>query len=249
MKRLAFISDVHLDEPAPPGHFISPYENLQLVLADIAQKEIGEIVFGGDIGAATAHPEFFAALKPFSANLILGNHDKYEQVRLFFERGTDKEELYYKEEADAHTSLFLDSSADSISSRQLHWLKQELQTLHAPRDIILYIHHPVLPIDTPIDRAFPLRNRNQLTSLLQDHDGRVTVFCGHYHMNDDQVVGNIRQICTQSLAFQVRKESTEISFDDSLFGYRIIEFTDNKLDVQFIGFRSSKGASHESGAI
>lgn len=236
MKRIAFISDVHLDEPAPQGLHIAPYQNLQIVLADIAQREIKEVVFGGDIGAASAHHSFFVALKPFSVNLILGNHDKYDQVGFFFDKGTESDELYYKDEAETYKSLFLDSSADLISSRQLHWLKQELLV---SKDIVLYIHHPVLPIDTPVDRKSPLRNREQLISLLQGHDGQVTVFCGHYHMNDEQVFGNIRQICTQSLAFQLHKESTEISIDGSRFGYRVIEFSENRIDVHVIEFLSS----------
>ena len=237
MKRIAFITDVHLDEPSPPNHPIDPYKNLNIVLADIAQRGIGEIVFGGDIGAGTAHSHFFASLSPFKINLILGNHDKHDEVRPFFDKGVARNELYYKSEEAAYDAFFLDSSSNSISNSQLEWLQQEL---NAHKDIVLYIHHPILPINTAADRAFPLSNRNQLVSLMQDGDRQITVFCGHYHMNDDQVLGNIRQICTQSLAFQLVKDSPEISVDSASFGYRIIELSANGLiSVQSVEFLSS----------
>lgn len=236
MKRIAFITDIHLDEPSPPNHCIDPYKNLDIVLADIAERGIGEIVFGGDIGAGTSHSHFFASLSPFKINMILGNHDKHDEVRHFFDKGVGTNELYYKAEEMAYDVFFLDSSSNSISLSQLKWLQQEMQ---AGKDIILYIHHPILPIDTAVDRAFPLSNRNQLVSLMRDVDRQVTVFCGHYHMDDEQVLGNIRQICTQSLAFQLIKDAPEISVDSASFGYRIIELSANATNVQSIEFRSS----------
>ena len=235
MKRIAFITDIHLDEPSPRNHPIEPYKNLDIVLTDIAQRDIGEIVFGGDIGAGTAHSHFFASLSPFKLDLVLGNHDKNDEVRPYFDRGIDRNELYYKSEEMAYDEFFLDSSSNSISIGQLKWLQQEMK---ADKDIVLFIHHPILPIACAADRAFHLGNRDQLVSLLRDVDRQITVFCGHYHMNDDQVLGNIRQICTQSMAFQLVKESPEISVDSSLFGYRIIELSENALNVQSIEFRN-----------
>lgn len=236
MKRIAFITDIHLDEPSPPNHPIDPYQNLEIVLADIAKREIDEIVFGGDIGAGTAHAHFFASLSPFKFHLILGNHDKHDEVRPFFDKGVERNALYYQAKLMGHDAFFLDSSANSISNRQLEWLQQEIQT---DGDLVLYIHHPILPIDTAVDRAYPLGNREKLVSLLRDRNGPSTVFCGHYHMNDDQVVGNIRQICTQSMAFQLRKESPEIDVDSASFGYRIIEWAECGLNVESIEFHHS----------
>lgn len=233
MKRIAFITDIHLDEPSPANHPIDPYKNLEIVLADIAQRGIGELVFGGDIGAGSAHPHFFAALQPFKFHVILGNHDKHDEVRPFFDRGVVKDELYYKSEEMAYDVFFLDSSSNAISLSQLQWLQQEIP---ADKEMILFIHHPILPIDTAVDRAFPLGNREQLTSLLRAGDRQRTVFCGHYHMNDDQVLGNIRQVCTQSMAFQLIKESPDISVDSSSFGYRIIELSENGLNVELVEF-------------
>ena len=170
--------------------------------------------------------------------MILGNHDKHDEVRHFFNKSVGKNELYYRTVDTAYDVFFLDSSSNSISVSQLKWLEREMT---ADKDTILYIHHPILPINTGADRAFPLENRDQLVSLLRNRGGKTIVFCGHYHMNDDQVLGNIRQVCTQSIAFQLIKEAPEISVDSTSFGYRIIELSESGVNVQSIEFPSSCG--------
>ena len=236
MKQIAFITDLHLNEPLPDGHFVEPFQHLQFVLADIEKRKITEIVFGGDIGDASAHNDFFVALKPFSVHLILGNHDRYEQVQSHFAKGMDRKELYYKVEFQQYVSLFLDSSSGSISDNQLDWLQRELRS---SKRKILNVHHPVLPIDTPADKAFLLENRNELDSILRECDEAVNVFCGHYHMNDERELGNIKQFCTPSMAFQLVKNSAEISFDSSGYGYRVIELFEDRIDTHLVEFRSN----------
>jgi metallophosphoesterase superfamily enzyme len=58
-------------------------KKLERVLADVAAKNINEIVYGGDIGSSSAHEYFFKALKNYSLNLILGNHDKYGEINKY----------------------------------------------------------------------------------------------------------------------------------------------------------------------
>jgi 3',5'-cyclic-AMP phosphodiesterase len=62
MKHIAFLTDVHLDEPFPLDNNVNPYRNLERVVEDIANRKIEHIVFGGDIGAFTGHQWFFDML-------------------------------------------------------------------------------------------------------------------------------------------------------------------------------------------
>ncbi len=237
MKRIAFLTDIHLDEHFPIDNNVNPRKNLETVLADISKQKITEIIFGGDIGEATAHNYFFDALKKFTLKLILGNHDKLDKVKEYFNKDADKNELYYKVEEEGYLYIFLDTSSDEISNNQLLWLQSELNT---NQEIILFIHHPILPINTAVDKMYPLKNREQLKVILLEHKMNVTVFCGHYHMNDEQEIDNIKQITTQSLSFQLVKDERGIKVDNSCFGYRIIEIHEYKIETHFINFKNIK---------
>lgn len=58
MRRIAFITDVHLDEQFPIDNNVNPKQNLEIVLQDISKQGIKEIIFGGDIGEASSHSYF-----------------------------------------------------------------------------------------------------------------------------------------------------------------------------------------------
>lgn len=234
MKRIAFITDLHLDEQFPVDNNVIPTKNFETVLNDIENRKINEVIFGGDIGRATAHNYFFKKLENLSVNLVLGNHDKFEKVKEHFVKDSNREELYYKNEDENYQYFFLDTSADELSKIQLQWIQSEL---NEKKKLILFIHHPVLEIDTPIDKIYPLKNREELKSILLNFKNDVTIFCGHYHMNDEQEFKNIKQYITQSMSFQAVKNTNEIVIDNLNFGYRIIEISNNKIETELINFK------------
>jgi 3',5'-cyclic-AMP phosphodiesterase len=164
----------------------------------------------------------------------LGNHDKFDEVKKYFSVDDSKNELYYKVEDENYLYLFLDTSLDEVSDNQLNWVQSELNN----KAIILFIHHPILPINTPVDKLYPLKNREQLERILLEYKENITVFCGHYHINDEQEHENIKQFTTQSLSFQLVKNATEIETDNKNFGYRIIEIGDDKIETQLINFEN-----------
>ena len=236
MKQIAFLTDIHLHEHLPVDNDVNPKKNLEIVLDDLSRRNITKIIFGGDIGDATAHPIFFEALKPYSFNLILGNHDHFNQVAGYYRPDKEKAELYYRFEEDDYKYLVLDSSTDEVSEAQLTWLRIELET---SKKLLLFIHHPVLAIDTPIDKLYPLKNREQLKSVLIESEKDITIFCGHYHMNDETSYRNIKQIITQALSYQIVKNATDLKVDGSIFGYRIIGIDKDRIDTELINFESS----------
>ncbi len=233
MKQIAFITDLHLDEQFPIDQKVNPKNNFENVLADIEKRNIKEIIFGGDIGEASAHKYFFEKLQRFSFNLIWGNHDKFEFVKEYFNKEAIRKELYYNFEHQNYQYLFLDTSNDELSDTQLAFLKTELIQ---NKELILFIHHPILEIDTAVDKVYPLKNREELKSVLLNFKNKVTVFCGHYHMNDEQEVKNIKQYTTQSMSFQLAKNDPKIAIDTKTYGYRIIEINKEGIESQLISF-------------
>lgn len=233
MKKIAFLTDIHLDEPWPLGNKVTPKENLEVVLADIERRGVQQVIFGGDIGDASAHAYFFKKLKPYSLQLLLGNHDQFTDVMRYCNKGERSGELYYCMDEKYFKYLFLDSSLGYISDAQIAWLTDAIVTTKKP---IVYIHHPVLKIDTPADKLFALENRELVKQLLEETQEEVTIFCGHYHMEDVCTYKNIKQITTPSLCFQLIKDAEELRVDNTTFGYRLIDIATEAIETELVMF-------------
>lgn len=229
--RIAFICDLHLDEKNPEIYGVDPKANWIRILEDIKQRNINDLIFGGDIGASSAYDWFFQRLDPFNYEVIMGNHDAYNEASKYYRRGFDHGELYFSKKMGGYKFIFLDSSLKVVSKNQLNWLREELRT---ELKIVLFVHHPVLEVETPIDRKHPLQNRNEVLELLVNSDRNICIFSGHYHMNDERTAGKIRQIITLSSVFQVIKEAVEIDINPSHFGYRIISFGQESITTETV---------------
>ena len=162
MKKIAFICDIHLDEKNPVTYGVDSKKNWEHILKDVRKRKIDQLVFGGDIGAATAHDWFFATLKQFNLKLIIGNHDAYSEVSKHYSTGESPTSLFYTEKEASLKFLYLDSSSKKINEDQLNWIAHEIKT---KSNLVIFIHHPILKVDTPIDRKHPLLNRDEIVEL------------------------------------------------------------------------------------
>lgn len=234
MKTIAYITDTHLNEPGPAEHGADAHKNWELILSDLDLRQIDEVIFGGDIGDFSAYPEFFEALSDYKLRVTPGNHDTAAHVRRFFpEAFQHSESGFYSSVQDDHLLwIFLDSSTDKISPEQMDWLQQTLAASN--KNTILFIHHPILPIDSYVDRKYPLENRAALKDLLVKHAKPVTVFCGHYHNEDETSEANIRQFLTPAVSYQIKKSTSELEADTSYFGYRLLYIDDAAIESEVI---------------
>jgi Icc protein len=232
-KTIAYLTDTHLDEPGPGEHGADQHHNWQIVLADLTTRKIDRIVFGGDIGAFSAYPGFFESLTDYpNLDVTPGNHDTSAQVRHFFPSVHSESGFYHSRKGSDFKWIFLDSSTDKISPQQMDWFETELRDCNQP--ILLFIHHPILFVDTPVDRKYPLENRDELKKILLRHLHEVTIFCGHYHIEDETHDGNIHQYVTPAISYQIKKGTVEIEGDATYFGYRIIEIDAVKINTEVI---------------
>lgn len=250
---LAHFTDAHLgqrlaarDEIAGSkmGYEETPGEHewrMKIVLDDISRKGISHVVFGGDIGGPSSVAGFFKLLHGygFELSLVLGNHDKYGDMIRY--RGAGEavvEGKHCYSRGDRHLKrIFLDSSDNLIGGAQRAWLAHELSD--ADRAAI-FVHHPVLALDTPLDRTgAALQDREELKSLLAGAPCEVSVFCGHYHMIDEAREANIRQYVTPAVSYQIVKQSEKLQVDTKTFGYRILELDGAEIRTQVILFTTA----------
>lgn len=211
-------------------------DRLRLVLDDIAGRGISNILFGGDIGTAQSVQGFFALLKDydFAVTVILGNHDDYRNVTQYWTAGDNavNGKLCYSR-TDGHLKrIFLDSSDSVLGEDQRAWLARELDGV---RNAVLFVHHPILALDTPVDRTgAALRDRDEIKSLLIGAGCEISVFSGHYHMIDEVSEANIRQFVTPAVSYQIVKQSDELQADAGTFGYRILEIDGAEIETQAV---------------
>jgi calcineurin-like phosphoesterase family protein len=234
-KKIAYITDSHLDEKFPLDTGVDTRKNWKEILNDISSRGINEIIFGGDIGEKAANKWFFESLQHYSVAIVLGNHDYHDEVIKHYSFGVVKKraELYYSQGRDHYKCLFLDSSSGSISQEQFDWFKKELLT---KKSIIIFIHHAVLTVDAEVDKRYALKERNRIKAELLNIGNDVTIFCGHYHFEDERSSGNIRQYITPASSYQVQKLPNEIKVNNDTFGYRIIELNKKEVKTDLIMF-------------
>lgn len=234
-QKIAYITDIHLDEKFPLDIGVDTRKNWRTILNDISSRGIDEIIFGGDIGERAANKWFFESLRPYSIAITLGNHDYYDEVIRHYSFGVveKRTELYYCQERDHCKCLYLDSSSGAISQEQFDWFKRELLT---EKSIVIFIHHAILAVDAEVDKLYALEGRNSIKGELSHIENTVTIFCGHYHFEDIKSNGNIRQYITPAGSYQVQKLTNEIKVNNDTFGYRIIELNREGINTELILF-------------
>ena len=237
MKQIAFINDLHLDEEYPHHQGADSRKNFSRVLDDIEKRGIRHLILGGDLGETESHEYLFSCIKDYSFDIILGNHDKLEAVtkhynNTFFQGG---DELYYSYSDDHIKYIFLDSSTAELSGDQWNWLSDELHTDKKP---IIFIHHPVLRVNTIVDRKYPLKYREIVNDVLVGSQKDITVFCAHYHLEDEKTIKNITQYITPAVSYQIKKDPDQLITDSTTFGYRIITIDRDVVSSEVISFKA-----------
>lgn len=235
--KIALVTDLHAEESWVSDKGVSSWENWKVILNDIHSRDIKQLIFLGDIGAPSAHQQFFNSLDQSSLEyrVILGNHENFgEVVKTKRPKAiADRNEWFWSEERDAYKSIFLDTSTDAISTTQLAWLEDELRT---DKNILLFVHHPILPTNTTPHMEFPLEGDQAIHKLLKKHPKPVHIFCGHLHLDDECVDGHIAQTVTPASSIQIKRLSEKAEVENIGFAYRVLEVEENQITSEVLWF-------------
>lgn len=235
MKKFAFVTDLHLDEPFPISQGANARQNFAVVLNDIRRRGISEVVLGGDLGENDSNQWLFDQLHDLEVSLVLGNHDELTSVGQYYRQHQNEpgKELYFVMEGAELKRVYLDSSSGTISNRQLEWFREHMI---GQKPLMLFIHHCIFPVPSAIDEKHSLSNRDQLQELLRGSNLPTTIFCGHYHMDDVQTIGEIRQVITPAVSYQVVKPARPIATHADSFGYRVVTINEAQITEELVTF-------------
>jgi len=104
--------------------------------------------------------------------------------------------------------------------------------------VLLFLHHPVIAVDTPLDRfGAALKDQELVNACLQECNKEEALFCAHYHMQDTVAEGVIRQFVTPDASYQILRDAKEIMVDSPVFGYRLINVGETELKTEVVMFK------------
>lgn len=224
-QRIAYLTDLHLDDQYPKDCGANTFHNWEKALEHLSTQPVDKVVVGGDLGEPTTTAYFFESLAAYKElHLTLGNHDELSNIAPYFSKAQalqEQEALYYSFEEEGYQYIFLDSSAGQVEAAQVAWLQQQLK---GSLPVLLFIHHPIFEVkDCLVDELFPLKERELLQQLLLDSGLEITIFCGHYHLEHQQTNRTVTQYITPATSVQFDTQAPKLRFHGDSFSYRIIE--------------------------
>ncbi len=236
MDKIAFITDLHTLEKNVEKKGVNTVQNWKTVLKDVQAIGIEKIILGGDNGEKASLEMLFADLQNFEFEYILGNHDSIKNYRKFDAKTEEKDELFFTSQINGRDCIFLDTSSYKLNKEQQEFLQNWLQTAVNP---VIFIHHPILHIGSWMDKEHPLKNRKEVEEIINNAGKKVTLICGHYHQFYEKSSEFIRQIIAPAVSYQI-PYSPHYQKDTSTFGYLILDFSGEEIDVEEIKFNSTK---------
>src|SRR5262249_26494473 len=157
----------------------------------------------------------------FKLQMVLGNHDTLSETAKYYNRDVQypRGKMDYSYREGAFKYIFLDSSVNALNDHQLEWLEREI---NREARILLFLHHPILEIDTAFDKMVALKDRHTIRKLLVDSGCEVNIFCGHYHVSDTATDGKLSQFSSPAISYQVEKDPNRLAINSNKYGYRRI---------------------------
>jgi 3',5'-cyclic AMP phosphodiesterase CpdA len=127
------------------------------------------------------------AALPWPVHLLLGNHDDRDAFRQAFPAAAQDEAGFVQQAipTPAGMCLMLDTHAPGrpegeLCALRLAWLAARLAESTGP--VLLFLHHPPLPVGIPSMDGIALRDADALWATLAPHRERVRhIFHGHLH--------------------------------------------------------------------
>lgn len=232
--RIAFLTDLHLGKPGQHTQGVDVRRNFLDALRYLTELQPDALVVGGDVCYDTGQAETYRWFRervealPYPWHAIAGNHDDSALMarELGLEAYLRGEEFFFEEKLGETPALFLDTARGVCSETQWEWLREKLA---GREEALVFMHHPPLLAGVGhMDTNYPFRESAKFLETIESL-GRVTVVCGHYHVEKVVQRGNLTVYLTPSLFFQMKHDPVECIFDHFRIGIREINLLPDNL--------------------
>ncbi len=192
------ISDLHIAPPGEKTCAVAPMaENLARVIAHIraAPHRPDLVIVTGDIThdttpAEARHARSMLEELPAPWRIVPGNHDRRALLRDHFGPetcpATAEGFIQHVTDLGPLCLIGLDSLDEGkpggrLCQSRLDWLAEALSDAGGRR-VLLYLHHPPLPLGVPETDEDGFAGANALGRLVSQHGGVERILCGHVHL-------------------------------------------------------------------
>lgn len=240
---IAVFSDIHIPGNDDSEELQQIRQNFSRILAHAMDTGPDLLIISGDLGQDDHCLQSYSWTKTVldQSNvpylIIPGNHDQNDLIeKVFTPFRLSHGKLYYYVRFGCWNFVFLDSSPDSVSADQLHWLNALLDKAPAQSLWTLVMHHPPTKCGCRyMDENYPLMNSGAVLEIIGRHPQIKHVFSGHYHIGQDFMLSAKTKLhLTPSTWFQIDDQAPEFLISDPRIGYRRIVITGDELDTELI---------------
>lgn len=234
--RIAFLTDLHLGTARQYTQGVDVRRNFLDALAYLTELQPDALVVGGDVCYDTGQAETYRWFRervealPYPWYAIAGNHDDSALMahELGLEAHLHGEEFYFAEKVGETSALFLDTAKGVCSDTQWAWLRARVAEREGGEALIFMHHPPLLAGVGHMDTNYPFQESATFLRAIQPLR-RVTVVCGHYHVEKVVQRGNLTVYLTPSLFFQMKHDPIECIFDHFRIGIREVNLIPDDL--------------------
>ena len=212
MDRIAFVTDLHIDNDSTHTLGINTQKNFEATLKYIKSREYNSVVLGGDLCNKMGESFIYAYVKEKMEELglpyfyIAGNHDDSQLLANVMDH-TDRlvgDELYFKNNTPQGSMFFLDTSKGIMSETQWNWLMKEIESVDESF-VTLFMHHPpIKAYSKHMEPRYQFKEFEKFEQLTKHFKNLVfSIFTGHYHMEKTIIKDNIRLFVSPSTYIQI----------------------------------------------
>jgi Icc protein len=192
MLRIAHITDTHISKEKQTLDGIDTREQFLRILKEIETREVDLIIHTGDVsfpeGSRTVYTWVKNILEETEIPYLLtpGNHDDpFMMQEIFNVQDLPAKVITTGAVAMKGQSLmFLDSSSERLTMKQLLWLKREIEI--EEDQLFLFQHHPPCTCGVKVmDEKYPYKTPQLIQKNLKQTERSIILFCGHYHIEKE----------------------------------------------------------------
>ncbi len=240
MMKIIQISDIHIFLEEANYNNADSKENFLRLLKLISRQDFDYLVISGDLAFRSGGEKIYQWLKKnltaYQAKLrvISGNHDDSKQLFNAFPLPqnsisvTTESKVYYYEKLANNHIFYLDTADGILDQDQREWIR-EVKNKCQIAAVNIFMHHPPLKMGINyMDQNYPLKNQQEAKELFKIFTN-CNVFCGHYHNQAFRKEDNLNVYLTPSSWFQISKEPSEFSIQNTIPAYRYLEIENNQL--------------------
>ena len=209
-------------------------------------------VLSGDL-VDQEKPEDYAALRsrldtlPMPWFPLPGNHDNRRMLRQSLVLPEDSMQgfIQYVVRTPTHDLICLDTlregyTGGEICDERLEWLVAQI-TVAADKPVCLFMHHPPMTLDLPLQDQDSFYDREKFLSLLTAYSNVKYIFAGHVHRAVCGQVGGIGYCTMRSLSIQAPPPLPAWTWDSFTAAseapnYGVVTLRKDTVNIQFIEY-------------